>query len=198
MFDTFVVSEARGFAGGIWVLWNSGEYTIEPIGIDAQVLNLVVQGGDGSRWILSAVYASPYLPFRNLLWKYLTELGHELELPWLLLGDFNQALVAADKLGGRRFNPTRSRHLQNMIDQCALLDIGFRGPRFTWCNMRRGDEKIQVRLNRSFCNWRWHSLFPAIEVLHLPRTSSDHIPICIRSIPSGSRSVPHPFRLLDA
>lgn len=42
LFDSFATSEARGFAGGIWVLWNAGEFDIELIGTDDQIPNLVV------------------------------------------------------------------------------------------------------------------------------------------------------------
>lgn len=197
-FDSFAVSEARGFAGGIWVLWNAGQYDIELIGTDDQALHLVVQGNGRFRWLLTVIYASPQPQHRALLWQYLSQLGQGLEIPWLHIGDFNQALTTADKKGGRKLDGHKVQRFHQMIDDCALIDMGFHGPRFTWSNMRKGVGQIQVRLDRSFCNVRWQHLFPDTIVMHLPLTSSDHLPICVRPTSGVTRTHPKPFKMLEA
>jgi hypothetical protein len=45
--------------------------------------------------------------------------------------------------------------LKNWIDECKLLDMGFKGPRYTW--HRNGTYE---RLDRGLCNTEWQMKFP--------------------------------------
>lgn len=65
----------------------------------------------------------------------------------------------------------------SMIERCRRMDMGFSGPTFPWSNMRQGWESIQCRLDRSYCNSDWLSMFPECVVPHLAKTKSDHCPI---------------------
>lgn len=58
-FSNFVVSKARGFAGGIWVLWDSLRIHLDVLTVDDQVVNLVARQGIGPPWLMSAIYTSP-------------------------------------------------------------------------------------------------------------------------------------------
>ncbi|KAK3194206.1 hypothetical protein Dsin_025516 [Dipteronia sinensis] len=66
-------------------------------------------------------------------------------LPWLCIGDFNEVLHSAEKHGG----PPRQRRLiedfREAVDDCELMDMGFRGPGFTWSNRREGSAMVQER-----------------------------------------------------
>lgn len=73
--SSFLASEANGFAGGIWILWNSSVVNVELISMDDQFINVIIDNFITERWILTAVYASPKLAFRRSLWLYLEELG---------------------------------------------------------------------------------------------------------------------------
>lgn len=61
------------------------------------------------------------------------------------------------------------------------MDLGFVGPRFTWCNGRHGSHRIKERLDKGYANTAWSTLFPRTIVSHLPRTSSDHCPSLLQS-----------------
>lgn len=41
---------------------------------------------------------------------------------------------------------------KDMINQCALRDLGFKGPQYTWCNGREGVQCISERLDRFLAN----------------------------------------------
>ena len=58
------------------------------------------------------------------------------ELPWLMLGDFNELLASSGKLGGKPFNPRRVQMFKDYLDSYGMVDLGFHGPRFTWVNKR--------------------------------------------------------------
>lgn len=53
----WIISEVRGFSGGIWVLWDERE-----IGAKLEVAHksfLEVRSSNGQKWVLIAMYASP-------------------------------------------------------------------------------------------------------------------------------------------
>lgn len=159
-FTNFISSEANGFAGGIWILWDAAVLHVEPLTFDDQVINVLVKRGQDPYWFLSAIYASPKLNFRNDLWHYLECIGTGLSFPWLLIGDFNQVLGSHDKRGGARVCQARVRPFQTMINSCELVDLGFVGPRYTWSNMHRGSARVEERLDRCLCNTAWLRRFP--------------------------------------
>lgn len=72
------------------------------------------------------------------------------------MGDFHVILNACDKKGGRGYDDTISvRAFRNFFFGLGLLDTGFAGPRFTWCNNRPVQARILVRLDRVFANPRF-------------------------------------------
>ena len=87
-----------------------------------------------------------------------------------------------NKLRGLSINPTRIRAFREYIDICKLMDLGFQGPKFTWTNKHPNwHNNIKERLDRSLINAKWKSLFPQAELLHLPRTKSNHCPVLLNT-----------------
>jgi len=82
--------EARGFQGGIWVLWNSDEMDIAVLNSQDQFVTVKVDPQDQVEWLLTFIYASPHSSTRVSLWPELQRLATEYHRPWLLAGDFNE------------------------------------------------------------------------------------------------------------
>ncbi|XP_074315132.1 uncharacterized protein LOC141651313 [Silene latifolia] len=97
--------------------------------------------------------------------------------PYLLVGDFNQVDYRSDKLslsqrpigGADDFNLWKIRN--------ELLDIPFKGPRFTWCNNRKGDKRVYERIDKAYGSKDWFTIFPSTGIKHYPIQISDHAPI---------------------
>lgn len=138
--------------------------------------------GPKRQWLFSAIYASPHHQLRRLLWSYLSPIGANLNTLWLLMGDFNQVTSPHDKKGGRAPIRSHMQHIQDFIDQCGFVDMGFVGSKFTWSNMRKGSDNIQGRLGRCLCNPLWVQLYPDVLVSHLTKTKLDH---CLIFLPLG-------------
>ena len=58
-------------------------------------------------FLLTAIYASPNFSKRKILWNYLKKFASSVDLPWILLGDFNDMLEENDKIGELPFNGNR-------------------------------------------------------------------------------------------
>ncbi|XP_074300408.1 uncharacterized protein LOC141631667 [Silene latifolia] len=58
-----------------------------------------------------------------------------------------------------------------------LVDIPFKGPRFTWCNNRKGFKRVYERIDKAYGLKDWFNHFPNTGVKHLPIQISDHAPI---------------------
>ena len=57
--------------------------------------------------VLSSIYASPRLVECKLLWNNLAFIASLHQLPWLMVGDFNELLSCHDKQGGNSLNPRK-------------------------------------------------------------------------------------------
>lgn len=55
---------------------------------------------------------------------------------------------------------SNSRAMQQFVAQAGLIDLGFMGNKYTWCNGRHGQGFIQERLDRGLANGEWRCLFP--------------------------------------
>ena len=124
--------------------------------MEVQVLNsseqeihvLVKPLHSNSFWLLSAIYASPRIVERRWLWDNLRMIADMEDLPWVIMGDFNDVLRDNEKLGGNGVCLNRALDYQRCMDYCSMIDLGFVGPRFTWTNKRDLPNLIQERLDR--------------------------------------------------
>lgn len=196
--DEGMFVEASGFGGGIWLFWDNSRIHIEEISKIDEILTVLVCDSNNRRWVVSIIYASPLPLLRDDLWTYLSKLGEIIHLSWLVIGDCNQPLNSCDKKGGRPINRSRASKLQTVIDRSQLLDLGYRGPKYTWTNMRKGSALIQERINRAWCNLRWHHEFAKAYVRHLPRMSSNHHPLLVCGLQKGNKTNSGGFRFLEA
>lgn len=127
--------ETVGFAGGIFVLWNSKNVTFTTISKSNQMINGVVQVSSSSIFFyFSAIYASPRFKFRKWAWKELCDFANSFTGPWLAVGDFNEIISRTEKFGGTPPKTHKMRAFLECIQNCSLIDAGFAGQRFTWTN----------------------------------------------------------------
>jgi len=75
--------------------------------------------------IISGVYTPAQIREKNDFWTHLIELNNVIDLPWCLMGDFNEILCPNEKLGGQppatnRFH--RLRHFLSTINvECVSI-----------------------------------------------------------------------------
>ena len=95
----------------------------------------------------------------------------------MIIGDLNEIVGPSKRRGGAGHWDQSNFPLQDRLHDCELIDLEFKGPRFTWFRRDSRFGILQQRLNRSVANDRWRCAFPEAYVIHLPRTHSDHCPL---------------------
>ncbi|XP_030949822.1 uncharacterized protein LOC115973699 [Quercus lobata] len=194
-FNGAIRSDAIGFIGGIWLLWNLDRVEINVLAITKQEIHVDVKVRSSDfAWLLSAIYASPRSAERCVLWDNLTKVADLHNKPWIMVGDFNEPLLEEDKFGGRGVSINRSLLFKDCLDRCNMLDMGFSGPRYTWTNKRDINNLILERIDCFFANPDWCLLYPEAKVSHLSRCHSDHCPILMETQPTRSVLLNRPFR----
>lgn len=69
----------------------------------------------------------------------------------------------------------------DVLKECGLVDMGWRGYPFTWSNKRFGTRLIEERLDRFLCNMEWQGNFQTSKVEHINDWCSDHCPILLET-----------------
>ncbi|KAG5527030.1 hypothetical protein RHGRI_028084 [Rhododendron griersonianum] len=72
--------------------------------------------------------------------------------------DFNQVLSVGDKIGGHLPSQNALRSFHEMISDCGLVDLEFKGPKFTWRNNREEESFIMERIDMAFADSKWREL----------------------------------------
>ena len=114
------------------MLWKKEEAKVDLLTATEQEIHATVKVCHSNlSWFISAIYVSSHLVKRRLVWSNLSEIAKLHNLPWLMLGDFNEVLSSEEKFGGNQINLNRALEFKECLDNCNFLDLGFAGSKFT-------------------------------------------------------------------
>lgn len=93
-----------------------------------------------------------------------------------------------EKFGGVPKERKFLEQFREVLDDCNLMDMPFKGSPFTWWNRRKGDHVWEI-LDRFICNATFEKLGFPLAIQYLDWTISDHRPIEIscNNNPSNKR-----------
>ncbi|XP_019163170.1 PREDICTED: uncharacterized protein LOC109159522 [Ipomoea nil] len=187
------LSRGSGLFGGIWLLWQDS-IDIEILYTHPQFVSFQVAENGSSPRLMSAVYGSPNLSLRKRLFPDLS--GHHFypQGPWLSFGDFNSVTSSNEVSNTEAFTASCCSDFNEWIFREGLVDLGFRGPSFTWTRGIDTPTFKGARLDRTLCNVEWSLRFPDTTVNHLPRIGSDHSSLLISTASSSLRKSSYSFK----
>lgn len=76
-----VTSKVIGFAGRIWIMWDSSILGMILLSCNHQSIIDIVNGGRQVDWLFTTVYASPKRMLQDKLWAYLKGIGQHILFP---------------------------------------------------------------------------------------------------------------------
>ncbi|KAH7848430.1 hypothetical protein Vadar_002675 [Vaccinium darrowii] len=180
-FDFGSYVDPEGLAGGLALWWNNDlELDIETASKNL-IHTIVTDKVNSYTWAATFVYGCPTKAGKEQVWEDIKEIGRFERLPWLCMGDFNEILSCTDKLGGKSCNQQRIALFHDMLNSCGLVDLEFKGPKFTWRNNRVGRDLIMERIDMAFAESKWRELYDKALVFVEPAIGSDHNPLILNT-----------------
>ncbi|KAK9020048.1 hypothetical protein V6N11_054545 [Hibiscus sabdariffa] len=117
--------EARGFSGGIWLLWKDS-ISLEIEVISNQFIHYRLFSSCISMPVFATiVYVNLNIFYRKFLWKQLEVFNPRESAPWIIGGDFSSLLNEGDSMRGVRGRSGASCSFHDFTFRTGLIDEGF-------------------------------------------------------------------------
>jgi hypothetical protein len=174
--------DVEGRSGGLSVLWKD-TIKCRVMNYSRNFINLVVEEKEEGEWRLTCYYGFPERGRRAQAWNLLRELRDMSELPWCVIGDFNDLLSQEDKRGIHPHPNWLCNGFRAAVSDCDLTDIRLEGYPFTWIKSRGRTSVIEERLDRAMATSSWLALYPDVKLQNLLASHSDHSPILLQNSP---------------
>ena len=136
---------------------------------------------------LTGFYGNPNTALKVESWNLLKSLSRVSQLPWLVIGDFNEITCPMEKERGALRPNHQITRFNNSINYCGLREVGFVGPRFTWLYQKRDRTQIGERLDRALATQDWFFMFPTTKLIHKSSFASDHSPLLLNFLHKPKR-----------
>ncbi|KAL8133796.1 hypothetical protein AgCh_009020 [Apium graveolens] len=163
--------------GGLALLWKN-DGGVEVKSSSQNFIDFEVSCEQVGRWRYTGFYGCPEHQRRRESWQMIRNLGTQSQLPWCIIGDFNDIMYEHEKKGGRKCDNRVLEGFKEAVFDSNLIDIGFMGSEFTWEKSRGSSTWVQERLDRALATQQWCTMFPQATVQVLDKVStSDHMPI---------------------
>jgi hypothetical protein len=182
-FNLCLSVDVEGRSGGISVMWRD-TIKCRVMNYSRHFINLIVEENEQEEWRLTCYYGYLERSRRRQAWDLLKELRDMSELPWCIVGDFNDLLSQEDKRGTHPHPNWLCNGFRNAVCDCDFTDIQLEGYPITWTNNRDSPDVIEERFDRAMANSKWLMIYPNVKLLNLHASHSDHSPILLQSSPT--------------
>ncbi|XP_074575217.1 uncharacterized protein LOC141831710 [Curcuma longa] len=175
------------------LLWDSQTIALEVHAWAEQYIHTLIKPqGTGITYAVTFVYGQLTIVSRRHLWEGLRHISVGMELPWLLLGDFNSPLTPADKRGGIDVTTYATSDFHDFVIVAGVEDLHSVGCKYTWTNGRVVCKLDQAMVNALWLEQDWSSY----AVFHPPGVFSDHALCTVTILDSGRRKA-KPFKIFN-
>jgi hypothetical protein len=179
-YNSCLAVDVEGRSGGLAVMWKD-TINCRVMNYSRNFVNLIVKEKEEEEWRLTCYYGYPERGRRGQAWNLLRELRDMSELPWCIIGDFNDLLAQADKRGTHPHPNWLCNGFRSAVCDCDLTDIQLEGYPYTWIKSRGSPSVIEERLDRAMANSQWLMTYPGVKLVNLISSHSDHSPILLQN-----------------
>ncbi|CAM8897072.1 unnamed protein product [Rhodiola kirilowii] len=178
--------DRKGLAGGL-ALWWKEDVDLHIISYSSFHIDSYVVDEKDFRFRVTLFYGDPVAHKRKDSWELLRFLNSQSNRPWVIFGDFNEVCFGWEVRGARVRGEWQMKAFREVLFECGLTDLGFKGCPFTFSNKRRGKLEVKARLDRVLANAEWRSAFPSAQVSHITTCTSDHYLMALDFRSSGRK-----------
>ncbi|XP_026453688.1 uncharacterized protein LOC113355121 [Papaver somniferum] len=166
----------NGSKANIWLFWHDSISTPNVISTTTQAITVKV-----GEVLVTGIHAACLTVDRRQLWDELVKI-QDMNMPCLIIGDFNVVLSSDEKIGGRRPLRIGMKEFRECLNSCELIQAPKTGIKYSWCNNRVGKKRILCDLDKDFFNVKWLEKFDGWQYKVGTRGTSDHDPIMGKAV----------------
>ena len=107
-------------------------------------INVVIDDLANIKSRLTFVYGEAQVSERYKTWDMLRSIVGANDLPWLVMGDFNEVLYSHERDGVANRSQPQMDAFGDALDTCGFSDIGFKGINWTFENEVTGGTYTRV------------------------------------------------------
>uniref|UniRef100_A0A803QFT6 Reverse transcriptase domain-containing protein n=1 Tax=Cannabis sativa TaxID=3483 RepID=A0A803QFT6_CANSA len=168
-FDNAFEVPRNGLGGGLLLFWKK-DVNVTILNYSSNHIDCIVTFEDNITNHISCYYGSPYVHDKLHTWVLLDRLfDNAPQLPWLVLGDFNDYLSINDRSSSSSLPHYAMVNFQAFVNKYSLAPVHFVGNKFTW---KYGS--TYERLDWGIANDKWFHHYPQAILHHLNFYGSDH------------------------
>uniref|UniRef100_A0A8I6X7B7 Endonuclease/exonuclease/phosphatase domain-containing protein n=1 Tax=Hordeum vulgare subsp. vulgare TaxID=112509 RepID=A0A8I6X7B7_HORVV len=138
-----------GQSGGLALFWDKSLRVSIRDSCSRHIDVDVMDGNIGSSWRATFFYGEPRVENRHLMWQHLSRLCASSLDPWLVCGNFNEALWQHEHLSRTQRAEVQIVAFRDCLTVCQLEDLGFSCMPYTYDNGQHGDRNVRVHLDRA-------------------------------------------------
>lgn len=186
--------------GKIWLVWKDS-VCMTPVYKSDQLITCSVGLRGQEVFFCSFIYASNSVEGRKELWEDLCHHQNSAlfrDKAWIAMGDFNEILDVEESLvlSSQGRSSGGMREFQAVALHCRFADMGYQGPKLTWCN-KRDEGLICKKLDRVLINEVASLRFSSAYSVFESGGCSDHMRCIIQLLPSVVK-LRRPFKYVNA
>lgn len=185
----FITSQ---YKGRIIVGWETNYWNANIVDNGEQQISIKFHNKGGLQIATTFVYAKNLASERLSLWKQITELAKDINIPWIVTGDFNSVLKTNEKKGGLTLRVSQVAEFNNCVLSAGLVEAIHSGLKYTWRSGK--SKKITSRLDRVLGNAELFTKITNLKVTVLPCSTSDHCPLLVQFNDDDKMHKGKPFR----
>ena len=186
----FTFSPSSGNSGGLISLWDASFFSLESSIVEK---NWIALNGSfpsiNFKGVVFNIYSPCTVEERASLYEDIVAYWESLNVPCLLIGDFNETLSPLDR-GSQYVDTNGSESFKAFLQGLQVTEIPSSNGWFTWFR-----NQSKSKIDRLFVHPQWISHIPAIKLSILNRSISDHCPLLVTN--HDDNWGPRPFRFQD-